>query len=70
MNNLALTKEIYDIDSISDTMKAFSSIAEIGVDEDEEHFYVHFCNEKCATDILISEFENYCIDIINKEKKW
>lgn len=60
-NQLFLHKEIYSIQALRQTVAAFSSLAEISVEEVREYYHLIF--ENCRTDevILRDEFQNYVL---------
>lgn len=70
MNSILLTKEFFDYTVIEKAIVAFSSLSNIEYDDKQEYLEIFFREYKCEPDILAKEFENYCIDLLNKEKIW
>ena len=69
MNELKLSKDIYPIIAVRKSSEEFKNIAEITINDDSSDW---ICSFKLLNDIpldmLIAEFENYVIDLINSEK--
>ena len=65
-NELELYHNLYPIEQIRKSVEAFSQFARIEVIQGEEKSRVRFTNEKYELCILLGEFENYLIDLINK----
>ena len=65
MYKLLLQKNIYSEQSISDAREAFSGIASISLDENDDYYVCSFSS--CAADetLTMKEFENYLIDLAN-----
>ena len=69
MNELILVKEIYPLYAVRKSSEEFKNIAEIKIIDKGDAWK---CTFKPKNDIqlsiLISEYENYIIDLINSEK--
>lgn len=66
MNELLLSKDIYNISAIKQTISAFSELAKISLYNNASHYVCVFENCIYAQDETIKEFENYLIDLCNR----
>ena len=70
MDEYRFNKKIYDLQQISLAIKAYSDITQINVMETEDYFILCFHNCKYLIERTVREFENYLIDLTNKNQKW
>ena len=65
MNELLLTKKIYEIKYINDAADAFSSLCKVLIKETDSYYSCIFVD--CVYDVEETkcEFENYIIDLMN-----
>ena len=64
--NLEISKEIYDINSLQDALKAYKELATINLNDTESKWILEF--RKCRYDAArtMKEFENYLIGMENR----
>ena len=67
MKEIRLNKELYIIEDIYETIKAFSSIAVFAIVERENCYFCCIKNSIYDEEETASEFENYLIDLSNKK---
>lgn len=60
-NKLLLNKELYNKNSVLDTVATFAALAEISVTEAEQYYELSFRNCKVDEKRIIREFENYVL---------
>lgn len=60
-NKLLLNKELYNKNSVLDTVATFAALAEISVTEAEQYYELSFRNCKVDEKRTIREFENYVL---------
>ena len=60
-NKLLLNKELYNKNSVLDTVATFVALAEISVTEAEQYYELSFRNCKVDEKRIIREFENYAL---------
>ena len=71
MNELLLSKEIYPLTALKKTAAQFNNIAQINIKENTDNWKCDFeLRKDIPLDMVISEFENYIIDLINSEKMY
>ena len=68
MNKLLLSKDVYEISIIEQTISAFSELVSICVCDSENYYVCVFENCVYSQDQTIKEFENYLINLCNKMK--
>lgn len=66
MNKLFLSKTIYDISAVKETILAFSELAKITLHNKSDYYICEFDNCVYTTEQTSMEFENYLIDLCNK----
>lgn len=66
MNELKLSKEIYNDSLVNIAVKQFSGISNIVINNEE--FYLKCVFSRCVYDVetTLKEFENYVIDLNNQ----
>lgn len=70
MNSVFLSSKIYRHSMITETCSAFSKLAQIQVSSSPNGWTVSFSNAVCPTVLLISEFENYLINLSCIKHSW
>ena len=71
MNELLLSKEIYSLTALQKSAEQFNNIAKITIEDNTESWNCSFeLRKDIPLEIVVSEFENYVIDLINSEKMY
>lgn len=67
MKEIRLNKQLYILEDIDETIKAFSDIGKFSFSE-QDHYYLCCLKSSIYDDEeTINEFENYLIDLSNKK---
>lgn len=71
MNELLLSKEIYPLTALQKSAAQFNNIAKIIIKDNIDSWECNFeLRKDIPLDMVVSEFENYIIDLINSEKMY
>ena len=65
-NTLTLNRDIYDIYSINNAIRAYTNFAEVKCSETNEYWICTFKNCRYDASLTMMEFENYLIGILNR----
>lgn len=65
-NILTLNKDIYDIHSVNNAIRAYAKLTEIECSERNDHWICIFKNCRYDASLTMMEFENYLIGILNR----
>lgn len=60
---LKLSKKVFQKNSILKAIKDYSQLADIVAEEGNEYYYLDFHNCHFDTQMTVSEFENYLIEM-------
>ena len=60
-----LCKDFYEKDALLKAVKAYKSLADISVTEDDNYYYYNINKSDYEPDLVANEFENYIVGIMN-----
>ena len=66
-NEQLYSKAFYTKKVIIDAVNDYKKIARIKLFEDDEHYRCEFCNCVVAIQVVINEFNNYLIELMNSK---
>ena len=65
-NILTLNRDIYDINSVKNAIRAYANFADIECSETNDQWICIFTNCRYDASLTMMEFENYLIGILNR----
>lgn len=68
MNDLYLSKELYNAKNIEIAAEAFKGLANIKIKQNEKYYVCTIKSSKYSAEDTFNEFENYIIDLTSKGK--